>query len=118
MKLKLIKSKKEYNAALQWVDVMFEKKIRPNTPEGETLEVVLLLIKAYEDLHYKIPVPDPIDAIRSKMEERGWKNKDLVGKIGSKGYVSAILSRKKPLTLELAKMFHKELGIAPEVLLA
>jgi HTH-type transcriptional regulator/antitoxin HigA len=56
-------------------------------------------------------LPDPIDAIKVKMNELGLKNKDLVGKVGSKGYVSSLLNKKKPLTLELAKLFHQELKI-------
>ncbi|HRJ29721.1 MAG TPA: helix-turn-helix domain-containing protein [Cyclobacteriaceae bacterium] len=118
MKLKPIKTKKEYEACLDWVDAMFDKKVKANSPEGENLQVMLLLIKEYEDKHYPIPTPDPLEAIKLKMEERGLKNKDLVNKIGSKGYVSAILSGKKPLTLELAKIFHKELGIPANILLS
>jgi HTH-type transcriptional regulator/antitoxin HigA len=63
-------------------------------------------------------MPDPIEAIKGMMEEHGMKNKDLVGKVGSKGYVSALLNIRKPLTLELAKLFHRELGIPAEVLLS
>ena len=118
MKLKLIKSKKDYNACLEWVDGQFDKKVKPNTPEGEILQVVLLLIKEYEDNHYPIPSPDPIEAIKLKMLEKGLKNRDLVGKVGTKGYVSAILNKRKPLTLELAKLFHRELGISADVLLS
>jgi len=118
MKLKPIKTKKEYEACLDWVDTMFDRKVKPNSTEGETLHVMLLLIKAFEDKNYPIPTPDPLKAIKLKMEERGLKNKDLVSKIGSKGYVSAILSGKKPLTLELAKIFHKELGIPANILLS
>ena len=118
MKLKIIKSKKQYQEYLDWVDKMFDKKVKPNTPEGEKLEIVLLLIKQYEDANYPIPVPDPIDAIKLKMQEMGLKNKDLVGKVGTKGYVSALLNKRKPLTLELAKLFHRELHIPAEVLLS
>ena len=118
MKLKPIKSKKDYEAYLDWVDSLFDKKVKPNTPAGETLHIVLLLIKEYEDKHYPVPVPDPIESIRRIMQERGLKNKDLVGKIGTKGYVSAVLNKKKPLTLALAKMFHRELGISADVLLS
>lgn len=118
MKLKIITSKKEYQQFLDWADVMFEKKVKPGTPEGDTLQVVLLLIKQYEDQHYPIPLPDPIDAIKNKMHDLGLKNKHLVGKIGSKGYVSAILNKRKPLTLDLAKLFHNELGIPADVLLS
>jgi HTH-type transcriptional regulator/antitoxin HigA len=118
MQLKPIATKKEYEKYLNWVDDMFEKKVKPNTDHGHTLQVALLLIKDYEDRHYPIPTPDAIDAIKLKMEEKGLKNKDLVGIAGSKGYVSAVLNKKKPLTLELAKIFHKKLGISAEVLLA
>ena len=118
MILKIIKSEFEYQQYLDWVDEMFNKKVLPETPEGEKLQVVLLLIKQYEDQHYPVPKPDPIDAIRSKMIDLGLKNKDLVGKIGSKGYVSAILNKRKPLTLELAKLFHNELGIPADILLS
>jgi HTH-type transcriptional regulator/antitoxin HigA len=100
------------------VDKQFEKKVKRNSTDGENLQVVLLLIKEFEDKNYPIPTPDPIDAIKLKMEEMGVKSKDLVGKIGSKGYISSILSKKKPLTLELARIFHRELGIPAEVLLS
>ena len=118
MKLKPIKTKKDYEAYLNWADEMFDAKVKLNTPEGETLEVILILIKQYEDEHYPIPFPDAIEAIKVKMEERGLKNKDFIGKVGSKGYISALLNKRKPLTLELAKWFHKELGIPAEVLLS
>ena len=75
-------------------------------------------MRQFEDKNYPIPTPDPIDAIKLKMEEMGVKSKDLVGKIGSKGYISSILSKKKPLTLELARIFHRELGIPADVLLS
>ena len=91
--------------------------IKTSSPEGNKLQVALVLIKQYEDKRYQIPLPDAIEAIKSKMKERGLKNKDLVGKVGSKGYVSAILNKRKPLTLELAKLFHRELQIPAEVLL-
>jgi HTH-type transcriptional regulator / antitoxin HigA len=118
MNLKIIGSKKEYLQYLEWADEMFDNKVLPKTPEGETLQVVLLLIKQYEDQNYPVPKPDPIEAIKVKMVDLGLKNKDLVGKVGSKGYVSAILNKRKPLTLELARLFHHELGIPAEILLA
>ncbi len=118
MQLKTITTKKEYQSYLDWVDKVFDKKVKPNSPDGEKLKIALLLIKQYEDEHYSIPYPDAIEVIKLKMEERGLKNKDLVGQIGSKGYVSALLNKRKPLTLELAKWFHKQLGIPAEVLLA
>jgi HTH-type transcriptional regulator/antitoxin HigA len=118
MELKIIKTKKQYEQFLDWVDVQFDKKVKADTPQGEKLQVALLLIKQYEDANYPIPLPDPIDAIKIKMDELGLKNKDLVGKVGSKGYVSSLLNKRKPLTLELAKLFHQELYIPAEVLLS
>ena len=118
MELKIIKTKKEYKQWLEWVDVQFDNKVKSNTAQGEKLQVALLLIKQFEDANYPIPLPDPIDAIKVKMNELGLKNKDLVGKMGSKGYVSSLLNKKKPLTLELAKLFHQELNIPAEVLLS
>lgn len=118
MELKIIKSKKDYQISLDWVDEMFDKNVRPNSPDGEKVQVVLLLIKQYEDSHFPIPKPDPIDAIKLKMADLGLKNKDLVGKVGTKGYVSALLNKRKPLTLELAKLFHTELSIPSDILLS
>jgi len=118
MQMRIIKTKKQYKQFLDWVDVQFDKKVKAGTPQGEKLQVALLLIKQYEDANYPIPLPDPIDAIKFKMDELGLKNKDLVGKVGSKGYVSSLLNKRKPLTLELAKLFHQELKIPAEVLLS
>jgi HTH-type transcriptional regulator/antitoxin HigA len=118
MELRIIKTKKQYEQYLNWVDTQFNNNVKLNTPQGEKLQVALLLIKQYEDANYSIPLPDPIDAIKVKMNEVGLKNKDLVGKIGSKGYVSSLLNKKKPLTLELAKFFHQNLNIPAEVLLS
>ena len=118
MELKIIKTQKQYEQYLDWTDEMFDKKVKFSTAEGEKLQVVLLLIKQFEDANYPIPLPNPIDAIKMKMAENGLKNKDLVGKVGSKGYVSALLNKRKPLTLELAKLFHQELHIPAEILLS
>ena len=118
MELKIIKTQKQYEQYLNWTDEMFDKKVKFSTAEGEKLQVVLLLIKQFEDANYPIPLPNPIDAIKMKMAENGLKNKDLVGKVGSKGYVSALLNKRKPLTLELAKLFHQELHIPAEILLS
>jgi HTH-type transcriptional regulator/antitoxin HigA len=118
MNLKIIRTEQQYEAYLSWVDRQFDKKVKADSPIGEKVQVALLLIKQYEDEHFPIPMPDPIEAIKLKMEELGMKNKDLVGKVGSKGYVSALLNKRKPLTLELAKLFHRELHIPADVLLS
>ena len=117
MTLKTLKTEQEYDELMAWIDQQFDKKIRPDSPEGEALQVSLLLVKAYEDEHYPILPPDPIDAIRLKMEEKGIRNQDFVGKLGSKSYISAVLNRRKPMTLDMAKFFYKELGIPAATLL-
>lgn len=100
------------------MDNQFDLSVDPETAEEGRLQIALLLIKQYEDDHYPIPSPDPIEIVKLKMEEKGLINKDLVGWIGSKGYVSALLNGKKPLTLRIAKIFQQKLGIPAEVLLA
>ena len=118
MELKIIKTKKQYQEYLDWIDKKFDSKIKVSSAEGEKVQVALLLVKQYEDANYPVPFPNPIDAIKQKMQDMGLKNKDWVGKVGSKGYVSALLNKRKPLTLEIAKLFHRELSIPAEVLLS
>jgi HTH-type transcriptional regulator / antitoxin HigA len=118
MELKIIKTKKQYQEYLDWIDKQFDGNVKQKSPLGEKVEVALLLIKQYEDIKYPVPLPDAIEAIKLKMQDLGIKNKDWVGKVGSKGYVSALLNKRKPLTLELAKLFHRELSIPAEVLLS
>lgn len=117
MELKIIKSEATYDAMLDWVDAQFNAGHHPESPEGERLQLALLLLKNYEDEHYKVPAPDPMEVVKIKMEERGLQNRDLVPLIGSKGYVSALLSGKKPMTLRIAKLLHQHLGIPAEVFL-
>lgn len=118
MNLQIIKTEEEYDALLQWIDKQFDLGVKPESEAGEKLQVALLLIKQYEDIHYTIPLPNPLEIVKLKMEEKGLLNKDLTDLIGSKGYVSALLSGKKPLTLRIAKVFHQKLGIPAEVLLS
>jgi HTH-type transcriptional regulator/antitoxin HigA len=115
-KWKILKAELEYKAALKRTIELFHAD--ENTPEGEELDLLLLLVKDYEDRHYHIPDPDPIEAIKLKLEEKGLKQKDLVHIIGSKGYVSQVLSGKKELTLKMVKGLHQYLGISTDVLLA
>jgi HTH-type transcriptional regulator / antitoxin HigA len=117
MNLKIIKTEQEYEEMLHWADNQLDNEPIPNTYEGEQLQIALVLIKAYEDVNYPIPNPDPIEVIKLKMEERGMVNKDLIQWIGSKSYVSALLNKKKPLTLRLARVLHQQLGIPAQVFL-
>ncbi len=118
MVIKPIRTNKQYEDYLEWVDKQFEIGTKKNTPAGDQLEIVLMLIQKYEDEKYAVPLPDAIEAIKLKMQERGMRNKDLVGEIGNKSYVSSILNKRKPLSLEIAKYFHHKLGIPASVLLA
>ena len=92
--------------------------LKKGLPEFEELELLLLLVKDYEDRHYPIPAPDPIEVIKLKLEEKGLKQKDLEHIIGSKGYVSQVLSGKKELTLKMVKGLHRYLGISADILIA
>lgn len=118
MKIAPIKNESQYQKALETVDKMFNKKVKKGTPEGDQLEILLLLIKDFEDKHYPIAPPDPVEAIKIIMKERGLKNKDMTRFIGSKSYVSQVLRKKKPLTAQMMKILHKKLGIPAEILLA
>mgnify|MGYP003508625912 CR=1 FL=1 len=117
MELKIIKTEKEYQKALNRVEELFDLKPKKNSVLGNELEVLLLLIKNYEDAHYAIPLPDAIETIKLTIEEKQLKQKDLEKYIGSKSYVSSILNYRKPLTLEIAKKLNKHLGIPAQVLL-
>jgi HTH-type transcriptional regulator/antitoxin HigA len=98
---KVIKTKAEYNKALKRTMAIFQAG--PGTSESDELELLLVLIKDYEDKHIVLPEVDPIDAIKLKMEERGLKAKDLEPLIGSKGHGSSILSGRRELTLKMAQ---------------
>ncbi len=101
MNWKVIKTKAEYNKALKRTIAIFQAE--PGTSESDELELLLVLVKDYEDKHIVLPEVDPIDAIKLKMEERGLKAKDLEPLIGSKGHVSSILSGRRELTLKMAQ---------------
>ncbi len=117
MKLKIINSEEEYQAMLDWADKQFDLNIAPESNAGQQIQIALLLLKKYEDENYPVPAPDPLEIVKIKMTEKGLKSKDLADWIGSKGYVSALLSGKKPLTLKIAKVLHQKLGIPAEVFL-
>lgn len=116
MKIKIIRNERAYNTALKRADEIFNA--RPNTPEGEELALLLLVIRDYEDHHHPIPMPDPIAVLKLKMLEKGWSNKDLVPLLGSKSYVSQLLNKRKPLTAEVMRVLHRKLGIPANILLA
>ncbi len=113
--MKLIKSIEDYKQALERLDYLLSIETTQN--ESDELEVLLLLIETYEDEQFPIDLPNPIEAIKFKMEQHGLKQKDLVTYIGSKSKVSEVLNGKRPLTLSMMRALHTHLGIPAEVLL-
>src|ERR1700744_4869932 len=101
MEWKVIKTRAQYNKAIKRTMEIFQAPER--SPEADELELLLVLVKDYEDKNIILPEIDPIDALKLKMEERGLKAKDLEPLIGSKGHVSSILSGRRELTLKMAQ---------------
>ena len=115
MEVKLIKTRKEYQAALKEIDRLFNAK--PDTPEGDRLDLIATLVSIYEMEHHDISLPDPIEAIKYHMESRGLARKDLEPYIGTRARVSEILNRKRRLTIEMIRKLHTGLGISAEILI-
>ncbi len=115
MKLKPIRTEEDYEMALKRLEKIFESE--PGTNEGDELEVLALLIEDYEDKHYPIGPPDPIEAIKFRMEQMGMKQKDLGDILGHKSRASEILNKKRKLTLEMIRKLSRELKIPTEVLI-
>jgi HTH-type transcriptional regulator / antitoxin HigA len=116
MKPKLIKSEKEYQATLKRIEKLMDAK--PRTPQGDELELLAALVDIYEREHEPIPPPNPLEAIRFRMEQEGLKPKDLIPFIGSRSRVSEVLSGRRPLTLRMIRNLHCNLGIPAEALLS
>ena len=114
MNIKPIKTEKDYSSTLSQIERLMDAK--PNTPQMDELEVLTTLVEAYEEQHYKIEAPDPIEAIKFRMEQEGLKQKDLITIVGSKSRVSEILNRKRKLTIEMIRNLHKQLHIPIESL--
>ncbi|HRG39740.1 MAG TPA: helix-turn-helix domain-containing protein [Bacteroidia bacterium] len=109
MNIKPIKTKQDYKKALARLEEIFDS--RPGTEEGDELDILALLIERYENEHYFIEAPDPIEAIKFRMEQMGYKQKDLETIIGHKSHISEILNRKRKLSLEMIRKLHTELRI-------
>ena len=114
MNLKPIKTENDYQNALERLEVIFDAPI--DTKEGDEAEILSLMIENYENEHYPIEAPDPIEAIKIRMEELNLRQKDLVGVIGGKSRVSEILNRKKKLTVEMIRELERILQISASVL--
>ena len=115
MEIKPIKNQNDYNQALERLEVIFDAKM--NTPEGDELEVLGILIDQYENEHFPIGLPDPIEAIKFRMEQMGYNQKDLADIVGLKSRASEILNRKRKLSLEMIRQLHEKLHIPTDVLI-
>lgn len=111
MQIKPIKTEQDYQAALQAVSPMFDNEPELNTPEGDFFEVMCLLIEEYEKRHHPIEAPDPIEAIKFRMEQQGLTVKDLEPAIGKANRVYEVLNRKRSLTLPMIRRLHAQFGI-------
>ena len=115
MEIKPIKSERDYHRALKEIDRLMDA--RPNTPEGDCLDVLATLVEAWEERHHPIGPPDPVEAIRFAMEQRGMTRHDLEPLIGSRARVAEVLNRKRDLTLPMIRRLHAALGIPAEALI-
>lgn len=115
MDIKPIRTKADYRAALKEVETLMNA--RADTPEGERLDVLATLVEAYERKHFPMDLPDPVEAIRFRMEQSRLSPKDLVPMIGQLNRVYEVLGRKRPLTLKMVWRLHRELGIPAESLI-
>jgi len=114
--IKPIKTEEQYKVTLQQIKGLWN--CAENTPEADLLEVLSILAEDYENKHYPIAPPDPIEAIKYKMEENDLTPNDLIPFIGSRSKVSEVLNRKRPLTFNMAKKLFKGLNIPAETLLS
>lgn len=114
MEAKVIKTETDYEAALAHVEKLMDAQ--PGSPEEEQLDLFSLLIERYEQEHFPIAPPDPVEAILFRMEQEGLTRKDLVAYIGSPSKVSEVLNRKRPLSLSMIRALRAGLGISAEVL--
>ena len=115
MTIKLIKTEEDYNEAMARLEVIFDAKM--GSPEGDELEILGMLIDNYEKIHYPIGLPDPIEAIKFRMEQLNYTQSDLANILGIKSRASEILIRKRKLSLDMIRKLHTKLKISTEVLI-
>ncbi len=115
MEIKPIRTKADYRSALKEIESLMTA--RAGSREGERLDVLVTLVEAYEAKHYRMDLPDPVEAIKFRMEQSGLAAKDLVPMIGQLNRVYEVLNRKRPLTLKMIWRLHRGLGIPAESLI-
>ena len=115
MNIKPIKTKKDYEQAMERLELLFDAK--KGTAKGDELEILSLLIEKYEDEKFSIDLPDPVEAIKFRMEQLGLTQSDLANVIGQKSRASEILSKKRKLSLDMIRQLHKNWHSPTEVLI-
>lgn len=121
MKIKILKTEQEYNEACERIYTLInstEKAIEPNSPEGEEIELLSLLVEKYEQENYPVEAPNPIEAIKFRMEQMNLKQVDIAPLLGGKTRVSEVLHGKRPLTLKMIILLNRYLGVPLESLIA
>jgi HTH-type transcriptional regulator/antitoxin HigA len=115
MTIKPIKTKKDYEQALERLETIFDAK--KDSSEGDELQILSILLEKYEDEHFPVGLPDPIEAIKFRMEQLGYNQAELAEIIGLKSRASEILNKKRKLSLEMIRQLHGKLKIPTEVLI-
>jgi len=113
--LKPIRTKADYQAALVVIERLWGA--RAGTPQGDRLDILATLVDAYENEHYPMDPPDPIEAIKFRMEQQGLDRKDLADILGSRARVAEVLNRRRGLSINMIRRLHERLGISVEVLI-
>ncbi|HEY5391430.1 MAG TPA: transcriptional regulator [Hanamia sp.] len=116
--IKPVKTKKDYEAALQRCYNLIQKSLKPNTPEADELEILSILVENYEKKHYPVPPPNPVEAIRYRLQQAGIDEKELNKILGGRSRKSEILSGKRKLSLNMIRQLHDKLKIPAETLIA
>jgi HTH-type transcriptional regulator/antitoxin HigA len=117
MDIRPLRSEGDYDAALHEIERYFESEPTPGSPEADRFDMLALVLADYEAKHWPIDPPDAIEAIKFRMEQKGYSQKDLADLFGSRSRASEILSRKRPLTMEMAWKLNREWGIPAESLI-
>ena len=117
MDIRPLHSEADYDGALQEIEHYFDQEPEPGSPEADRFELLALVIADYEAKHWPIDPPDPIEAIKHRMEQAGYGQTELAALLGSRSRASEILSRKRPLTMDMAWKLNREWGIPAESLI-
>jgi HTH-type transcriptional regulator / antitoxin HigA len=115
MNIKPVKTEKDYEEALRRLEIIFDAEV--GTPEGDEAQILGMLIEQYENEHFPIGLPDPVEAIKFRMEQMGYSQADLADIVGLKSRASEILNKKRKLSLEMIRKLHDKLNIPTDVLI-